>query len=61
MLVVEVARGGRNLYGHKMHGWKVMTSGIPVARMNKAKGWRGFSIVRTAVLCNSLDSSRLPQ
>jgi len=43
MLVVEVARGGRNLYGHKMRGWKVMTSGIPVARMNKAKDARHFA------------------
>lgn len=43
MLVVEVARGGRNLYGHKMRGWKVMTGGIPVARMNRAKDARHFA------------------
>lgn len=43
MLVVEVARGGKNTYGHKMDGWKVMTSGIPVARMQKAKDARRFA------------------
>jgi hypothetical protein len=43
MLVVEVARGGKNTYGHTMHGWKVMTGGIPVARMNKAKDARRFA------------------
>lgn len=43
MLVVEVARGGKNTYGHTMRGWKVMTSGIPVARMDKAKDARRFA------------------
>lgn len=43
MLVVEVARGGKNTYGHTMYGWKVMTSGIPVARMARAKDARRFA------------------
>lgn len=43
MLVVEVARGGKNTYGHTMGGWKVMTSGIPVARMQTAKDARRFA------------------
>jgi hypothetical protein len=43
MLVVEMARGGRNSYGHRMGGWKVMTGSIPVARMARAKDARRFA------------------
>lgn len=43
MLVVEVARGGKNTYGHQMGGWKVMTSGIPVSRFGRAKDARRFA------------------
>lgn len=43
MLTVEVARGGRNSYGHRMGGWKIMTGGITVARMQKAKDARHFA------------------
>ena len=43
MLVVEVARGGYNSYGHKMGGWKIMTGGITVSRMQKAKDARRFA------------------
>lgn len=43
MLTVEVARGGRNNYGHRMGGWKVMTGGIPVARMATAKDARRYA------------------
>jgi len=43
MLIVEVARGGRNSYGHQMGGWKVMTGGIPVSRFSRAKDARRFA------------------
>lgn len=43
ILIVEVARGGRNSFGHRMGGWKIMTGGIPVARMRKAKDARRFA------------------
>lgn len=43
MLNVEVARGGRNTYGHRMGGWKVMTGGIPVSRFARAKDARRFA------------------
>jgi len=43
MLIVEVARGGKNTYGHEMGGWKVMTGGIPVSRFSRAKDARRFA------------------
>lgn len=42
-LIVEVARGGRNTFGHPMRGWKVMTGGIAVSRFHKAKDARRFA------------------
>jgi hypothetical protein len=42
-LIVEVARGGRNMYGHVMRGWKIMTGGIVVSRFHKAKDARKFA------------------
>jgi hypothetical protein len=42
-LIVEVARGGKNTYGHVMRGWKIMTGGIVVSRFHKAKDARRFA------------------
>lgn len=42
-LIVEVARGGKTTMGHDLGGWKVMTSGIAVARFHKAKDARHFA------------------
>jgi hypothetical protein len=42
-LIVEVARGGKNTFGQRMGGWKIMTSGIVVSRMAHAKDARRFA------------------